>query len=327
MAAWAASGVGLTRVRASCMEPRIWLIAGPTASGKSALALRLAQKIGAEIVGADALQIYRDLRVVTARPSHEEEAWVPHHLVGTVDGADGWSVGTWSRAASQEIAEITGRGQAVVVVGGTGLYFRALTHGLAEIPPTPPEVRDQAAIDYETMGEVAFRRRLAEADPAAASRISPGDRQRLVRAWEVFAASGVSLTDWQGRTDPALPAGSYSAVALEPDRKALYDRCDARLEAMIAAGALEEVAELMARNLDPALPIMKAVGVRELSAQLRGELTPARALAAAQQETRRYAKRQSTWQRGQMSDWPRVTASDPDDQWRQFLALNPGLTP
>ena len=309
------------------MEPRIWLIAGPTASGKSALALRLAQKIGAEIVGADALQIYRDLRVVTARPSPEDEAWVPHHLVGTVDGADGWSVGTWSRAASQQIAEITGRGRSVVVVGGTGLYFRALTHGLAEIPATPPEVRDQAAADYEAMGEVAFRRRLADADPAAAARISPGDRQRLVRAWEVFAASGVSLTDWQGRTDPALAPGSYAAVALEPDRKALYDRCDARLEAMLAAGALDEVAALIAPDLDPALPIMKAVGVRELAAQLRGEMTPAQALAAAQQETRRYAKRQSTWQRGQMADWPRITATAPEDQWRQFLALNPGLTP
>ncbi len=309
------------------MEPRIWLIAGPTASGKSALALRLAQKIGAEIVGADALQIYRDLRVVTARPSHEDEAWIPHHLVGTVDGADGWSAGTWSRAASQEIAEISGRGRSVVVVGGTGLYFRALTHGLAEIPGTPPEVRDQAAADYETLGEVAFRRRLAGVDPAAAARISPGDKQRLARAWEVFTTSGVSLTDWHGRTDPALPAGSCSAVALEPDRKALYDRCDARFEAMLAAGALEEVAELMARDLDPALPIMKAVGVRELAAQLRGELTPAQALAAAQQETRRYAKRQSTWQRGQMAEWPRVTALDADGQWRQFLALNPGLTP
>ena len=309
------------------MEPRIWLIAGPTASGKSALALRLAQKTGAEIVGADALQIYRDLRVVTARPSHEDEAWVPHHLVGTVDGADGWSVGAWSRAATQEINEITGRGQSVVVVGGTGLYFRALTHGLAEIPATPPEIRDQAAADYDTMGEVGFRRRLADVDAAAAARISPGDKQRLARAWEVFATSGISLTDWQGRTDPALVAGSYSSVALEPDRKALYDRCDARFEAMLAAGALEEVAELMARDLDPALPIMKAVGVRELAAQLRGKLTPAQALTAAQQETRRYAKRQSTWQRGQMAEWPRVTALDADDQWRQFLALNPGLTP
>ncbi|MBP6545435.1 MAG: tRNA (adenosine(37)-N6)-dimethylallyltransferase MiaA [Phenylobacterium sp.] len=309
------------------MEPRIWLIAGPTASGKSALALRLAQETGAEIVGADALQIYRDLRVVTARPAPEDEAWVPHHLVGTVDGADGWSVGTWSRAASQEIAEITGRGRSVVVVGGTGLYFRALTHGLAEIPPTPPEVRDQASADYDAKGEQDFRARLAGVDPAAAERISPGDRQRLVRAWEVHAASGTSLSDWQARTDPVLPAGRYAAVALEPPRQWLYDRCDARLEQMIAAGALEEVAALMARDLDPALPIMKAVGVRELAAQLRGDLTSAQALTAAQQETRRYAKRQSTWQRGQMTDWPRITATDPDDQWRQFLALNPGLTP
>lgn len=286
----------------------------------------MAQKSGAEIVGADALQIYRDLRVVTARPSREEEAWVPHHLVGTVDAADGWSVGRWLRAATQEINEILGRGRPVVVVGGTGLYFRALTHGLAEIPAIPPETRDQAAADYDALGEAGFRARLAQADPAAAARISPGDRQRLVRAWEVFAASGTALSDWQDRTDPTLAKGSYAAVALEPDRRWLYDRCDLRLEAMLAAGALEEVGQLMARDLDPALPILKAVGVRELAAQLRGELTPARALAAAQQETRRYAKRQSTWLRGQMADWPRITATDPDAQWRQFLALNPGLT-
>lgn len=309
------------------MEPRIWLIAGPTASGKSALALRLALAIGGEIVGADALQIYRDLSVLTARPTPEEAARVPHHLVGTVDAADGWSVGRWSRAAAETLAQIAARGRPAVVVGGTGLYFRALTHGLAEIPPTPPEVRDQAAADYDALGEAVFRARLALADPAAAARISPGDRQRLVRAWEVQAASGVSLSDWQGRTDPALPAGSYSPVALEPPRAWLYDRCDARLGAMLAQGALAEVALLAGRNLDPALPVMKAVGVRELSAQLRGDLSPAQALAAAQQETRRYAKRQSTWLRGQMTDWPRITATDSEAQWGQFLALHPDLTP
>ena len=309
------------------MEPRIWLIAGPTASGKSALALALAQKIGGEIIGADALQIYRDLRILTARPSADEEAEVPHHLVGTVDGAEAWSVGHWVRAASQCLAEIHARGRPAVVVGGTGLYFRALTHGLAEIPPTPPEVRQQASAEYETLGEMTYRQRLAQADPVAAAKISAADRQRLVRAWEVYAASGVSLTDWQGRTDPMLASGSYCCVALEPPRAWLYDRCDRRLEIMMNAGALAEVHALLARNLDPALPVMKAVGMRELSAQLRGELTPDAALAAAQQETRRYAKRQTTWQRGQMADWSRITATTPQGQWGQFLALNPGLTP
>ncbi len=309
------------------MEPRIWLIAGPTASGKSALALALAQKIGGEIIGADALQIYRDLRILTARPSPEEEATVSHHLVGTVDAAEGWSVGHWVRAASQCLSTILAAGRPAIVVGGTGLYFRALTHGLAEIPPTPPEVREQASDDYQTLGEVSFRQRLSQADPVAAARISSADRQRLVRAWEVYVASGVSLTDWQGRTDPLLTPGSYRCVALEPPRAWLYDRCDRRLTTMLEAGAVAEVDALMARHLDPVLPIMKAVGVRELSAQLRGDLSPDAALAAAQQETRRYAKRQTTWLRGQMGDWPRITATAASDQWGQFLALNPGLTP
>jgi tRNA dimethylallyltransferase len=308
------------------MEPRIWLIAGPTASGKSALALRLAQETGAEIVNADALQLYADLRLLTARPSAQEEALAPHHLFGTVDAADGWSVGRWLRAATTVLGEIAGRGRPVVVVGGTGLYFRALTHGLAEIPTTPPEARRAAAEDFDAMGEADFRARLAAADPAAEARISPGDRQRLSRAWEVFAATGASLSDWQARTSPALPAGSWRAVALEPPRSALYDRCDARLELMIAAGALDEVAALAARGLDPELPAMKAVGYRELAAHLRGEVTLAQGLEAAQRETRRYAKRQSTWLRGQMAEWPRVDAVDHQSQWRQFLALGPALT-
>ena len=290
------------------------------------MALRLARETGAEIVNADALQLYADLRLLTARPSAEEESLAPHHLFGTVDAADGWSVGRWLRAATEVLGDIAERGRPVVVVGGTGLYFRALTHGLAEIPPTPTEARRVAAEDFDAMGEAAFRARLRETDPAAEARISPGDRQRLSRAWEVFAATGTSLSDWQSRTDPALPAGSWTAVALEPPRSALYDRCDARLELMIEAGALDEVAALAARDLAPDLPAMKAVGYRELAAHLRGEATLAEALDAAQRETRRYAKRQSTWLRGQMVDWPRIDAVDHESQWRQFLALSPVLT-
>lgn len=308
------------------MEPRIWLIAGPTASGKSALALRLAQEIGAEIVNGDALQLYADLRLLTARPSAQEEALVPHHLFGTVDAADGWSVGRWQRAATSVLGEIAARGRPAIVVGGTGLYFRALTHGLADVPQTPAEVRDASAADFDAMGEAAFRDRLAKVDPAAEARISPADRQRLSRAWEVYAATGTSLSDWQARTNPALPAGGWNAVALEPPRQALYDRCDARLEAMVEQGALDEVAALAARGLDPALPAMKAVGYRELAAHLEGDATLAQALEAAQRETRRYAKRQSTWLRGQMADWPRLDAVDHESQWRQFLAPRPALT-
>ena len=308
------------------MEPRIWLIAGPTASGKSALALRLAQEIGAEIVNGDALQLYADLRLLTARPSVEEEAQAPHHLFGTVDAADGWSVGRWQRAATSVLGDIAERGRPAVVAGGTGLYFRALTHGLADVPQTPAEVRRASAADFDALGEVAFRDRLAQVDTAAEARISPADRQRLSRAWEVYAATGTSLSDWQARTDPALEPASWNAVALEPPRQALYDRCDVRLENMIDQGALDEVAALAARELDPALPAMKAVGYRELAAYLRGETSLAEGLDAAQRETRRYAKRQSTWLRGQMADWPRIDAVDHESQWRQFLALSPALT-
>jgi len=309
------------------MEPRIWLIAGPTASGKSALALRLAHLIDGEIVNADALQLYADLRLLTARPSPEETAQAPHHLFGVADAADGWSTGRWARAALAALNEIAARGRPAVVVGGTGLYFRALTHGLAEIPEIPAEARAQAERDYEALGEGAFRDRLAQGDPAAAARIAPGDRQRLVRAWEVLAASGTALSDWQAQTRPLLATGSWRQAALEPPRQALYDRCDARLGAMVEQGALAEVAALAARNLPPDLPAMKAVGLREFAAHLRGETGLDEALDAARRETRRYAKRQSTWLRGQMADWPRITAIDPEAQWRQFLALSPALTP
>ena len=308
------------------MTPRIWLIAGPTASGKSALALRLAQEIGAEIVGADALQLYRDIPVLSAAPSDAEREAVPHHLVGVADAADGWSVGRWLRAARQGLDGIAGRGRPAVVVGGTGLYFRALTQGLAEVPPVPAAVREQGEAEYAELGETAFRERLAKADPAAATRISPGDRQRLVRAWEVYAVTGRALSDWQADNEGALPAGGWRAVAIAPDREALYDRCDARFTAMIARGALDEVKALAARHLSHALPALKAVGYPELAAHLRGELPLPQAIEAARRETRRYAKRQSTWLRGQMADWPRIDSLNPDDQWRQFLALNPGLT-
>jgi len=308
------------------MTGRIWLIAGPTASGKSALGQTLARATGGEIVNADSMQLYAGLSVITAGPSPDELAAAPHHLFGTVDPADGWSVGRWLRAASEVIADIGARGRDAIVVGGTGLYFSALTKGLSEVPQIPAEVRAAVAADFAALGEAAFRARLSEVDPAAAHRIGPGDRQRLTRSWEVYAATGVSLSDHQADMTGGLPLGSWSAVALDPPREALYARCDARLEAMVAAGALDEVQALMARSLDPALPAMKAVGVRELAAHLRGETDLPAAIAAAQQETRRYAKRQLTWMRGQMADWPRIDAADGRDQWRQFLARHPTLT-
>ena len=309
------------------MTRRIWLIAGPTASGKSALALRLARETGAEIVNADSMQVYGDLRVLTARPSPEEESQAPHHLFGVADAADGWSVGRWLRAATAVLGGIAARGAPAIVVGGTGLYFSALTKGLADIPAPPAEVRRETGAEYDRLGEAAFRQRLALHDPAAATRIEAGDRQRLIRAWAVFDASGTALTDWQATGKSALAPDEWRGVALEPPREILYARCDARLEGMIAQGALEEVAALAARHLDADLPALKAVGYRELAAHLRGETSLEAAIAAAQMQTRRYAKRQTTWTRGQMASWPRLTEVSHEGQWRQFLALNPALTP
>ena len=302
------------------MEPRIWLIAGPTASGKSALALRLAREIGGEIVNADALQLYADLRVLSARPSPEEAARAPHHLFGTVDGADGWSVGRWLRAAAPLIEAINGRGRPAILVGGTGLYFKALTEGLAELPAIPAEVRRGEEARFDAEGEAAARTRLGAADPLAEARIAAGDRLRLIRALEVLTHTGRPITDWQADTRPALAAGSWRALALEPPREALYARCDARLAAMVEGGALEEVAALTARGLDPALPVMKAVGVRELAGHLAGRASLEQAIEDARRETRRYAKRQLTWLRNQMGDWPRATILDHDEQWASLLA-------
>jgi tRNA dimethylallyltransferase len=298
------------------MEPRIWLIAGPTASGKSALALRLAGEIGGEIVNADALQLYSDLRLLSARPSPEEEAQAPHHLFGVADGAEGWSVGKWQRATLGLIAEINGRGRPAILVGGTGLYFRALTHGLAEAPAAPPQVRADVEARFDREGEAAIRLSLAAVDPAAERRIMPGDRLRLSRALEVWEATGRSISDWQADTRPELAPGSWRALALEPPRDGLYARCDARLGLMVDQGALAEVETLIARGLDPRLPVMKAVGVREFAAQLAGTLSPDQALEDARRETRRYAKRQLTWLRNQMTDWPRADSLDPEQQWQ-----------
>ena len=285
--------------------PPIRLIAGPTASGKSALALRLAAETGGVILNADSMQLYRDLRLLTARPSAEEEARAEHRLYGVADAADAWSVGRWLRAAVVELEALKADGRTAIVVGGTGLYFRALVEGLADIPPVPDAVRASMTERYAREGEDAFRGALATVDPASAARIAPGDQQRLVRALSVHQASGTALSDWRAATSPVLAPGDYDAVVLEPDRAELYARCDARLERMLGDGLLAEVEALRARRLDTILPAMKATGLREFTAHLDGALTLAEALDAAQRETRRYAKRQLTWFRNQTPDWPR----------------------
>lgn len=294
-------------MESSDIASRIWLIAGPTASGKSAYALDLAERTGGEIINADSMQIYAGLRVLTAGPSPEECARAPHHLFQVVDPAIGWSVGRWLEAATQALAEIEARGKPAIVVGGTGLYFRALTHGLADVPPVPETQREISSLLYAARGEAEFREILKPLDPQAEGRIETGDRQRLVRAHAVAIATGKSLTAWQTDTKPALAPGSWKGIVLDPPRAELYARCDARLAIMVEQGALDEVRAVEARGLDPALPALKAVGYREFAAHLRGETTLDQALDAARQETRRYAKRQLTWFRNQTPDWERIT--------------------
>jgi tRNA dimethylallyltransferase len=276
----------------------VLVIAGPTASGKSALALELADVFGGTIVNADSLQIYRDLRILTARPDASAERRAAHRLYGFVDAAERGSVGQWRTLALLEIATATREGRLPILVGGTGLYLRSLAKGLAPVPEIPTQIRQEAVELHRLLGGVEFRERLAQLDPVGAERLVPKDRQRLVRAYEVVRATGAPLAAWQRRADPSPPY-RFVTILLAPPRDALYAACETRFSRMIAAGALTEAAALAARGLDPDLPAMKAVGLPELLRHLRGEMLLADAIAAAQRATRHYAKRQTTWFRHQ----------------------------
>lgn len=290
-------------------EQNAVFIAGPTASGKSAAALALAQRTGGEIVNADAMQVYRDLRIVTARPSPEDERAVPHHLYGVLDGAEASSAGRWARMAADVIADIRARGKPLIVAGGTGLYFRALADGLSPIPETPPGIREAARARLDALGPTAFRAEVLARDPAMA-RLPESDAQRLLRAWEVFEATGAPLSHFQSLPREPLMQGLIHKAVIEPPRETLYARCDVRAARMLEEGAVEEVRMLLARDLDPSLPVMKALGVPEISALLRGEATREEALAQLQQNTRRFAKRQTTWFRHQTEGWTRYQSAD-----------------
>jgi tRNA dimethylallyltransferase len=277
------------------------LIAGPTASGKSALALELARTHDAVIVNTDSMQVYRDLRVITARPTPAEEAEVPHRLYGHVDAAANFSAGAWVADAAVALAEVRTQKRLPIFVGGSGLYFKALTRGLSAVPPIPPEVRDSVRARLERDGVEALHAELARVDPASAERLKPRDRTRIARALEVVEATGRSLTDWhRDGLPPLLPPGQFSALFLAPERDDLYARIDARFDAMLKAGALEEVAALVARRLDPLLPAMKAHGVPALIRHLQGELSLEQAGVIGRADTRHYAKRQFTWFRHQL---------------------------
>ena len=280
------------------------LIAGPTASGKSALALALAEKIGGVIVNADSMQVYRDLRIITARPSADEEDRVPHRLYGDVDAGENYSVGRWCRDVGDVLADIASQGRIPILVGGTGLYFKALTAGLAAVPPVPPEIRAQVRERLASEGAAALHVELMQRDPQTARRLMVNDRSRICRALEVVLATGRSLTDWHRDGMQALVDPKRSVkIFLTCERKELLARIEARFATMVKAGALDEVGALAARKLDSWLPVMKAHGVPWLIRHLNGEISLDEAAAGAIMDTRRYAKRQVTWFRNQMKDW------------------------
>jgi tRNA dimethylallyltransferase len=287
------------------------LIAGPTASGKSALALELAQATGGVIINADSMQVYRDLRVITARPTVEEEARVPHRLYGHVDAAINFSAGSWVADAATILAGVRAENRLPIFTGGSGLYFKALTRGLSAVPPIAPEIRDSVRARLERDGVEALHAELAQRDPASAERLKPRDRTRVARALEVVEATGRSLTDWhRDGLPPLLPPGQFAALYLAADRDAMYARIDARFDAMLESGALDEVAALAARRLDPQLPAMKAHGVPALIRHLRNEITREEAAAIGRADTRHYAKRQFTWFRHQLPEFEWVTPEE-----------------
>ena len=281
-------------------QPLTLLLAGPTASGKSALALALAEYLGGVIVNADSLQVYRGLPILTAQPTAAEQARVPHHLYGHRDPGAPSSAADWREEALAAITAAHAADQPAIVVGGTGFYLKTLLAGLPPIPVIPPEIRTATA----ALATADLYQELSQRDPAGAMRLAPTDRQRIQRALEVIRATGQPLAHWQ--SGPAVPCPfPVHTVALLPERATLYARINARFTTMLAQGACDEVAHLLARGLDPALPAMKAVGVPELAAYLRGEATLAEASQRAQQHSRNYAKRQYTWFRHQMQ-WDQV---------------------
>ena len=288
------------------------LIAGPTASGKSALAMTLARETGGVIVNADSMQVYSGLRVLTARPGVKDEAEIPHLLFGHVDPAASYSTGRYMRDVSALVAGDAFAGRKAIFVGGTGLYFRALIQGLSEIPEVPDRIRQKWRAAAKDEGAATLHRLLAERDPAAAAAIHEADAQRIVRALEVVEASGKPISHWQkaaGR--PVVEASSARLLVIEPDREELAERISRRFDAMLGEGALAEARAIGARGLDPALPAMKAIGLRELLAADRDEISFDEAVERAKAATRQYAKRQMTWFRTQLGpEWRRIAMGE-----------------
>ncbi len=291
-------------------------IAGPTASGKSGLALATAKMlrdennpaIDMEIINADAIQVYRDLHILSARPHQQEQDGIKHHLYGYKDGAQRCSAGIWAKDALRAINDIHAKGRGAILVGGTGLYFAALEHGLSPIPDIDDQFRLEAKAHYDKLGAQAFYEEVVSFD-GAMKRLEVGDRQRLMRAWSVHRATGKPLSYFQALPrEPLLEIAQgqrvNARIILLPEREALYERCNARYDKMLLEGGIEEARTLLNRGLSPDLPVMKALGAAELVSHLRGEISLDNAIDLAKRNTRRFAKRQITWFKGQTPDWP-----------------------
>ena len=286
------------------MNSKAVLIAGPTASGKSALAVELARAADGVVINTDSMQVYRDLRIITARPTLDDEAHAPHRLYGHVDAAVNYSAGAWVADATAALAEARAQRRLPIFVGGSGLYFKALTRGLSAVPAVPSDIREHVRARLERDGPEALHAELKQRDPASAEKLKVRDRIRIARALEVIEATGRSLTDWhRDGLPPLLPPDQVTAIFLAPERDELYARIDRRFGAMLGAGALDEVARLAARGLDPLLPAMKAHGVPALISYLGGDLSLDEAAAVGRADTRRYAKRQFTWFRHQLPEF------------------------
>ena len=298
------------------------LIHGPTASGKTALAIALAKRLGGEIVNADSMQVYNDLETLTARPSAGELAEAPHHLFGHVDAASHYSTGHWLKEAEAAIKDIRGRGKVPIIAGGTGLYLLALTQGLAQIPPIPEDIRADARALAKAEGGAGLKARLEKVDPESAASLKTGDRQRLARAYEVWLATGKPFSSFKDKKSaPVLGGGEWMGAALTPPRAKLYARIDRRFNAMLVEGAMDEARALVARDLDPGLPVMKAHGMPWLAAYIRGEISAELAAQHASRDTRRYAKRQFTWIGRQFPFWPRIPSENLEKRLRVIFAL------
>lgn len=281
--------------------PRVLVVAGPTASGKSAFAIALAEKFKGVVINADSLQCYRDLSILTARPTAADEARVQHRLYGFLGPKDTSSAAQWAEIAAREISDVHDGGRLPILVGGTGLYLMALLEGLADVPPIPDDIRAEARSMTERLGAPYMHRMLAERDPETALRLSVNDPQRIARAWEVLETTGQSITWWQAQ--PRRPAVEVDAfrLLLSPEREPLYDACNRRFDAMLAAGACDQVSDLLNRGVDDQAPVMRALGARELAAHVLGGSSRGHAVEAAKAATRHYAKRQSTWFRHQFN--------------------------